>query len=286
MLWSWFGLRQSLELAWSFDAGGTVWRLIPTATGRILGEVRNQEEKRASFFCLDGASGKTLWRDRAFDEPWWIGIEAVAGDIVLLHTYEKPDMPQHRSMIAIDLRSAQELWREAEVTFWFLAGTSVYGVREGLGSRSALEIELRSGRRIRIVDETLAELGELRKNASQSLQTGEITLASPYAQGGDHELDRILSRSVLRTHGTAGLESLRLNDYLLVSFFVPTGAGEGQRPEFANHLRIIDLRKGKILHDEILARSVPAPVPDTFYVKDGTVVSVKDLCVVQAHRLP
>jgi len=286
MQWSWFGLRPSLELAWSFDAGGNVWRLIPTATGHILGEVRKHEEKRASYFCLDEASGRTLWRDRAFDEPWWIGIEAVAGEVVLLHTYEKPDMPQHRSMIAIDLRSGREVWREADAAFWFLSGTSVYGVREGLGSRSALEIELRSGERIRSVDETLAELGELRKNAAESMQMGEISLAAPYVPGSDPEIDRILSRSILRTHPTAGLESLRRNDYLLVSFFVPTGAAEGQRPQYANHFRIIDLRKGKTLHDEILARSVTAPVPDTFYVKQGAVVSVKDLHVVQAHRLP
>lgn len=285
MQWSWFGLRPSLELAWSFDAGGIVWRLVPSATGQILGEERRNEGKRASFFCLDEASGTTLWRDREFDEPWWIGIEAVAGGIAILHTYEKPDMPQHREMIAIDLRSGREIWREADAAFWFLSGTSVYGVRQQLGPRTVSELDLKSGKRIRSLDEGLPELGDLRKNADDSIQTGDISLPCPHVEGSDPDVDRILGRSILRTQGTTGVESLRLNDYLLVSFFIPTAGGEARQPEFVNRFRVIDLRNGRTLHDEVLAGAVPAPVPDTFYVRKGVVVSVRDLTSVRAHRL-
>ena len=286
MRWSWFGVRPSLEMIWSFDAGGNVWRLIPTATGHIVGEVRRPDQRQTSFFCLDESSGKTLWRDRAFDEPWWIGVEAVAGEVVILHTYEKPDMPQHRAMIAFDLRSGRELWREPDAAFTFVSGTSVYGVRRQLGMSSVVEIDVRTGEVLRSLDEALPEFGELRKNAAHSIPMGEISLAAPYEPGSDPDCDRALNRSILRTQSATGLESLRMDDYLLVSFYVQTASREGQRAEFANHFRVVDVGSTKTLHDEILARSVPAAVPDTFYVRNKAVVSVKDLHIVRAHRLP
>ena len=285
MRWSWFGLRPNLERIWSFDAGANVWRLIPSATGHIVGEVRNHEKKQASFFCLDESSGRALWRDRTFEEPWWIGVEAVTGDVIILHTYEKPDMPQHRAMIAIDARSGLEIWREPDAAFVFLSGASVYGLRQQLGMRSVVELELRTGTLVRIFDETVPEFGELRSSATPSIDMGQIELAAPYEPGSDPACDSAVNRSILRNLAATGLESLRMDDYLLVSFFVQSAGGKGLRSEFENHFRVVDLGSGKTLHDEILARSVPAPVPDTFYVRHGAVVSVKDLHVVQAHRL-
>lgn len=81
------------------------------------------------------------------------------------------------------------------------------------------------------------------------------------------------------------MESLELDNYLLVSYFVRTG-DEQQRPAFDNHFRVVASANEKLLHDEVLAKSVPAPVPDTFYVRAGMVISIKDLTVLRAQILP
>ena len=286
MNWSWLRRRPSLERLWSFEASGSIWRIIPLESGRILGEVRLHQEKRASFFCLMEKTGAVAWKDREFDETWWIGIEAVARGILILHTYEKPDLPEHRGMIALDVETGRELWRVPDVTFWFLTENRVYAHRRSFEARVVQEIVLSTGELVHTLDDALPELAQIRRAAEESIQTGEIALPAPSTSGDDPLLDRFVTQWAGSEGGVTGVESLRLDDYLLVSYYLPTGAKEHQQPRFNNHFRVVDLRKQKLIHTEILASAVPAIVPDTFYVRDGAIISIKDLRTLRAEVLP
>jgi len=283
--WFWPGRRPSLKLHWAFEATGTIWRIVPLGSHHIVGEVRQHEQKRVSFFCLDEQTGHVEWKDRTFDEPWWIGIEAATHHMVILHTYEKPDLPQHREMIAVDLASGRELWRTSDVTFWFLTSTHVYGIQQRFESRVIQEIVLLTGEVVRSFDEMSPDLSRIRASAEANIQTGDIALPLPAVLGEESERNRRLARWCGDSREVTGVESLELDNYLLVSYYVRTG-DEQQRPAFDNHFRVIDSANEKLLHVEVLASSVPAPVPDTFYVRAGKVISIKDLTVLRAQILP
>lgn len=281
----WLGRQPALEQRWSFDAQGAIWRIIPLATGQIIGEVRRREEQRVSFFCLEEQSGRLRWSDRELEEPWWLGIEAAAHGVVILHTYEKPDLPQHRDMIALEVESGRELWRLPEVTFWFLTEQHVYAYRRRFEANTVQEFSLLTGELSRSFEEDSEEVAAIYQSAQESLQTGNILLPIPSPVGEDPAVDRLLERSGLPPEGVAGVESLRLDDYLLVSYYVP-GTGDRRETVFQNHFRVLDVRTDTLIHQEVLARSVPAPVPDTFYVREGVVISVKELTLLQALQLP
>ncbi len=285
MSWWSLGRRSTLERRWTFEAGGTIWRMIPLASGKIVGEVRRQEEKRASFFCLDESTGQHEWKEREFDEPWWIGIEAAAYGILILHTYEKPDLPRHKAVIAVDAQTGRELWRMSEAAFWFLTTTHVYATTARIDATHVLEIDLISGAIVRSFGEDAPELVEARRAAVDHIQTGEIVLPAPFVRGSDPSLDERLRRAGVDLDMATGVESLKHDDYLLVSSFAPQGVTGGSTA-FDNQLQVLDLATGRLLHREFLARSVPAPVPDTFYVRGATVVSIKDLSILRAHNLP
>jgi hypothetical protein len=281
-----FGRPPALDCRWSFEAPGDIWRIIPTASGQILGEVRLHQDKRVSFFCLEEKGGATLWEDRRFDEPWWIGIEAVFDGVLILHTYEKPDMPQHRDMIAVDLLTGGDLWKIKDVTYWFVAGSSVYSYRQQFESKAVYEHDIRTGELVRSFDESLPEFSAIRLKAQESFQTGPLTLPAPYAAGEDLMVDGQTERWIPPESLGMGVESLRHDDYLLMSYYEAKVRTRSGRPELDNSLRIVDLTKGTLIHDEILASSVPAPVPDTFFVREGKVISIKDLRSLRAHVLP
>jgi hypothetical protein len=286
MKWFKTRFRRSLVHRWSFEASGTIWRIVPLASGQILGEVRQHQEKKASFFCLDERSGTVAWKDREFDEPWWIGIEAVSKGTVIFHTYERPDMPVHHDMIAVDLQSGREQWRVPDVSFWFLTADRVYAYRPQLQTRIVQEIVLATGEVARTYDENSSELVGIRGGARENFEMGDILLPVPSQGGEDEELERFTAQWERAGGGVTGVESLRLDDYLLVSYYIRTsGAGE-QKPQFDNHLCVVDLRRGTLVHREILASSVPAPSYDTFYVRNGAVISVKDLRYLRAQILP
>jgi hypothetical protein len=81
---------QRLGATWTYKVDGVIWRVIPAESGKIVGEVRNVAKKTASFFCLNQMTGEVFWEDLKFDERWWIGIETIHEDIILLHGFSTP----------------------------------------------------------------------------------------------------------------------------------------------------------------------------------------------------
>jgi len=112
-----FFSKKSLKPSWSYSPQGIIWRILVGKRDHIVGECRDNEQKKATFFCLNGISGQPLWENKGMNEPWWVGIEAVHQDVVLVHGFEQPDMPGHRGIEAWKLETGEELWRNEETTY-------------------------------------------------------------------------------------------------------------------------------------------------------------------------
>ena len=105
---------RTLRPSWEFTPGTPIWRLHPPVEGRIIGEVRDPEGKRAMFFALDAATGKCLWRDKTLHDPWWVAIERVTGDKLLLHGYVAPDFPVLHGITVVDIPTGAVVWSDPE----------------------------------------------------------------------------------------------------------------------------------------------------------------------------
>lgn len=95
---------------YKYDRGRQIFRLIPTETGKLLIEERDRNLKEAFFNCLDIHTGKEIFTDLQFDEKYWIGIESIYKDVILFHRFERPDLPNHKGIIAYDIKSQTVLW--------------------------------------------------------------------------------------------------------------------------------------------------------------------------------
>ena len=130
--------------SWQFNTGSTVWKLL-CSKNLLVGDVRDTEKKTASFFTLDFQTGDVLWKNVSVGETWWIGMQSIMNDTILLHGFEKPDMPIPKSIYALDLATGKTLWQNNEMTFLFAYNNKLYAQRTGFRENKFYELDPRTG---------------------------------------------------------------------------------------------------------------------------------------------
>ena len=275
-----------LDTDWKYAANGMIWRLLFTERGRVVGECRNQDTKTVSFFCLDEESGKPLWQDLNLEETWWVGIEAVLNDTLLLHTYASPDMPEHRGIRAYDTQTGVLRWRNDNVTFWFGFGDRVFAYRDLFEKRVGYEIGLQTGELKATYDESLRELHALRGEAIESQSDSAVT---PPEIMSDDALDpsilALVNRTVKRRKIAGNVEYIKQNDVLAFNYHILARTSAGQTQSFENHLFIYRLPQGTCVFSDIIGRDLKAYVPDSFFVRRSRLFFVKDQHTLTTLRL-
>ncbi len=243
----------------------------------IVGECRNQEKKSASFFCLDEKSGKPLWQDLRLEEPWWIGIEAIVGTSLLLHTYTAPDMPEHRGIQAIDIETGNLRWRNDDATFWFGFGDRLFGYRDLFEGRVGYEIDLQTGAVTKTYEDSLQELHDLRRRLSEEQSRPELTLPEILAAGeGETKIRSLVNRATRSNKILGNIEFVREDDVLAFNVHIRTRNIAAGSPVFENHLIVYRLSSGKKLFSEVIGQNLKACVPDSFFVRRPRLFYIKD----------
>jgi hypothetical protein len=225
-----------LRPAWDFTPGLPIWRLHPPVDGRIIGEVRNVETQHASFFALNADSGHCIWRDREFHDAWWVGIERVAGNRLVLHGFAAPDSPVLRGATVVDINSGTILWSDA---MWngdeaplLNAGVELAGTRAGEGVSFP---------------------------TMQHPQTAEATERAPLASWPVHEI-------------VGGIELATLGGYTIAAAHITKGSGG----MLQHQLKIHNSGNGKILYEDTIVASAKGLAPDAFFLHGGTLYYIRE----------
>jgi hypothetical protein len=276
----------SLKPSWTFTPTDAIWRLVPARSGELVGEARNQETKRVSFFAIDGNTGVPLWQNLVLDEQWWIGIEDISDGVLLLHKFASPDMPQHRGIIAIDLRTGNQLWLNGELTFWFAYNNSVYAHKMLFEKRVASELDVHTGQTVREFGENLVPL--LFEKREEAIRENQDGLQFPEIGEFDRIDPRIagmMRKELPATEVRGPVEYAHMDKFLLMNYHILARGANEKRPLLDNQLKIIDAASGKVIYYDTIVHNSPAPVPDSFFVRNGTVHYIKDQKTLTAIHL-
>jgi hypothetical protein len=244
---------------WQYRTKGTLWRIGPAGASSLVGEDRDQERKIATFFCLDRTSGQVRWEGKEFGDRWWVGMEGVVDEILLLHGYAHPDMPAHRGLIAVDIQTGEHLWSNKECVFSGATGGTVLGARFGFTETDLLELDSRTGEVRRLV-RGQDEAALLLRQAGRTSERNEQTLPVPVPQLEDVTVQELITQAA--DIDFASGEGLVSSDFVIVSGISPAG-GNGSR----NHiLAVIDRHSGEVVLRETLRSRAGRAVPDSFFV--------------------
>ena len=252
----------------------------------ILGETRDHSRKEASFFCLEGDTGLPRWEGRKLEELWWVGIEAVQGETLLVHQFAQPSMPEHRGIVALDIDTGLERWRNDELAYWFGVGNKVYAYRDTLEKRIGYALNLQTGMIERTFDENLDELRLLRTESSRNLPPGDARFPQVLDEG---DVDRSVRSAVEKETGGKRLagpvEYVKEQGLLFFDYHELGRGSSSEMPLYDDRFVIVDLQRKKKVFSEIIARGLRTPVPDSFFLRIPFVYFIKDRNILTAIRL-
>jgi hypothetical protein len=213
--------------AWEFTPGEPIWRLHPPVSGHIVGETRNVETKHASYFAVQSDSGRCLWRDREFHDPWWVAIERVSGERLVLHGYAAPDSPVIRGVTVVDV----------------LAGSVVLSDPEWTGNDSLL---VEAG--VNPADQGIAGTAFPVMYDPQSAQQERNAVLAAWP------VEKIVGGIEIADHGTYTIAAAHL---------LTESAG---RETLQQQLKIQDTAGGKVLYEDTIVASAKGIAPDAFFI--------------------
>lgn len=264
----------------SINQGRNIWRILLTDLGQIVLEERDVQKKEVFFSCIDRISGDFYWKDKKFlDELFWIGIEGTISKYLILHQFEKPDMPNHKKIITVDLNTGEIIWINDELTFYDLDEQYIYGYKTKFNDREFLQLSI--------------DTGEIKNNLGNELEAQTIlnsikerdysrysfsqTIGDPSTQGYQKSIiNRIIGDNIYFNF----CEYIDANDHLIFSYYDRIQPGS-----LVNRLVVYDKSEEKILLTETLNNSTPAPVPDSFFMFDNVLYFIKNKTELVAYSL-
>jgi len=269
-------------IAWDYQAQGLIWRLLPSPEGSFVGEDRNPESKSVSFFCLDRASGKVRWNRVQLSEQWWVSIEAVHRDVVLLHEYASPDLPDHKKIYALEIASGSLRWTNDELKFLFVRGDCLYASRDLYDSRMFFELDIQTGAiRSEVDAATLNVLGET--GGSRVMEEIDFPKIFDPSAGGDGPLRRTIERATRSAKRIDLIEYIEKQGNLAIGFY--DNVSEDPVGKLFNQRLVVASEESGILFEDNLTTNGSTPVPDTFFSMGDFLYYIKDKRVLRAIKL-
>jgi hypothetical protein len=256
--------RRRLKTLWEFRAQGILFRIHPPVEGRMLGEDRDPEKKTLGFFCLDSSSGKTLWRDRVYDEGWWTGIDAIDRDLAVLHGFERPEMPGRKGMRVIGMENGDTLWANTAYTLVQVGRDSFLVGKQELTGGTLLRVDRRTGAVLpERADIPFEEPGE------DVIHVGFPHRFEPaeYPAVAD-EVRKIVPGAI------EPMEVYPEGSRLVLSLHEPFGTPAQTR--YRHRILVMERERGEVLYNDIIARNAAGFVSDAFFVSAGRLYYVRE----------
>ncbi|HCY74536.1 MAG TPA: hypothetical protein DHV28_01325 [Ignavibacteriales bacterium] len=250
-----------------------IWRILPTTNNKIVLEERDAKTKDVFFSCLDIESGKKIFKDFQLEEKNWIGIESIYKDIIFFHTYGKPDMPAHKSIIAFDILSKSILWQNDSYVFSFVYEEKLYCYQQRFESRVFFALDCLTGIVVEDFGSDVSAINKMKEKVDEDFWKQNY-LFPEYFKRNDSVIDvhqkyiqKVLDENVIKGE----VSYLKISDLLLFNFHEVSKTNT-----YTNIFTAVDLTKNKILLSETLDKNLINLMPESFFVKDNFLFLIVD----------
>ena len=229
-----------------FSFRNRIWRIMPDVSeGLLVLELREPETRTVSFVSLRPQTGETVCERFNMELGWWYGMEALASNVLLLHTYEDEQIPAHKSIFAFNALTGQKLWEHAALRFICAERSVVWAYDiNGFSETPVLKIDLQNGHVLSEVPEyqMQAEMADIFAGRSGGLFKPNLGFPVLYNSGAIHftTLSEFIniktgSRPIKR------IEYLEAEKHIIISWYCT----EGQH--LNNRLLVTDLSGNTLL---------------------------------------
>ncbi len=263
-----------IKKLYSFSNKRQIWRIIPTASGKLIIEERDKEKGEAFFNCIDIKSGKKIFNSFQLEEKFWVGIEKISDDIIFFHRFRKPNMPGHLGIIAFDILNQNILWKTEEFIFLFIYENNLYCYKEKFDGRQYFKLNIKTGELLEDLSDNSGEINLLRdKSLNEESFKGYYfpKLFTPELED-DEKAKVFLSELKNKKLLSGKIEYITRSNFIFFSFHEVLPSGD----EMRNLFNTVDISTGKVIFEEELNRGIRSYVPDSFFIKDDLLFLIKN----------
>jgi len=253
--------NKKLRTSWVYRSRTSLWRVYPTGSDWIVGEERDIARKKASFFSLNRFTGRVAW-SKALLEDWWVGVETVANDSLVLHGFATPDMPFHKGITAVDVVTGNRQWEHPELCFEGGTNNTIIGSRGSFGQKKYTSIDIKSGR-ILAEGQSSMDLAEETESLPHEILFPETTL-------NEDARTPLFIKHYLEHQKGSGIFS-----------WIPTGFGavvvyqDGHADESVGRLVVIGGSDNSEFYSDAISEGEGMFVPDSFLIQGGMLYYVR-----------
>ena len=271
-----------LQKLYKHDNGKQIWRILPTSNSKVVIEERDVKTKEVFFSCLEIESGKKIFNEFQFDEKNWIGIESVYNDMIFFHTYGKPDMPAHKSIIAFDILSKSVIWQNDNYVFSFIYDDKVYCYQQRYESRVFFALDYLTGN---VADEfgtDAAKLQQSKEKAEKNFVKHNYLFPEYFKRNDDvnEEYQKYLQNVLTNNIIKGEVNYLKIENLLMFNYH------EVSKTNTLNNIfTAVDLAKDKILLSETLDKNLVNLMPESFFVKDNFLFLIVDKTKLFVYKI-
>ena len=251
-----FSFTRTLKPSWEYAPGASIWRMIPTSDGHLIGESRDEGAKKVDFFSIELSTGKPVWEHKEAGEDWWIGVDVVLEDVVLLHLFARPDMPEHAGLVALDRKTGTVLWKKPEVQLRGCRTGAIVVRRQGSSEEDETLLHPTSGDMLDAADIPESSEGTGFRDPEGVIYPVPVDQGSP----GWELFRRVLGRRTL----IGMCEAVQVEDRWIFSYHATEE--ESSPGPFTHEIAIMD-DAGRTLFKDVLHESAHMPVYDAFFVQ-------------------
>lgn len=259
-----------------------IWRILPTTNNKVVIEERDTATKEVFFNCLDIESGKKIFKDFQIGEKNWCGIESIYNDIIFFHTYGKPDMPAHKSIIAFDILSQSILWQNDSYIFSFIDNDKIYCYQQRFEGRIFFALDYLTGNVLEDFGNDTSTINKLKEESDSKFWEQNYLFPEYFKRNAptkkDYEkyLQQVLTEKVIKGEiSYLNYEGILLFNYHEVS----------KSNTLSNEFAAVDLFKNKILLKETLDKNLINLMPESFFVKDNFLFLIVDKTKLVVYQI-
>ena len=245
-------------------------------------ELRDTEAKTAEYAGIAISSGSPLWQGVMLEDSWWIVMNRIFKDVLLLQQFVKPDMPTPGGIFAIDLFTGKILWQNKDLTFVDASNNLVYASRKSVGSEEIMGLDYRTGDEKLVLSADDPQTGGLAFDPPRD----EFVLSSFFEEieGTLPESRKELVRKATPAGALNPTYILSVSGKDIVGFYTDAGKDEKGVPVFDSHLRVVN-SEGKPLFDDVIDRKVYTTLGDFYFVVENRLIYARNSVEVVAVNL-
>lgn len=280
--------KNALKPSWVFSQNGNLWKFIFGGNDFIAGETRDLEKRLLYLFSVRITDGKKFMSDFLFENGnYWISVEGATSKILYLNRFEKPELPYHKNIIALDLLSGNKLWEIEEYQYFFSTEEKLYGVKQKFDKTEIAEINNSDGSIVKVFSESeYPSLLELKRNSDDDLYNEQ----SDYPLSFTKFTPEIHIKNIINSEITGSVgdtEFLIKGDYVLFNYYKESGIDmkDINRKLYTNTFCIFNISTGKKIYSDILNRQSGYNVPDNFFSRNDIVYYLREKKDIVALKL-